>query len=589
MTRMMRGLGAGPALALAIAAAAMPRPARAQDSVRVAAGAIGSLPADVAAEVVRVYNAPATVRARGALTIDASYNAVGDVAVLNGPLTVAGHVTGRVVAINADVLLQPGARIDGDLLVVGGHVDGRTDAVIGGDLRVYGAALPYREEGEQIAVAEEGRAGSADDPSWWRRWNRRRARSRSEITFASAHTYNRVEGLPLQLGPSYRRETDWGQIQVEALGILRTSDRLAWTPENLGHRARAEVRFGGRPGFALGGRLYDVVESVEPWQLSDEEVGLAAFFLHRDYRDYYNRHGASMYARLVGGDIASVTVGLADERWSTRETNDPFTLFRNSQGWRLNPAMDEARFHVATASLKLDSRNTPSRPWSGWYGSVDFEHGTGHDVVLARSLSVPPPSVTPPFSLPTLNYNRAFVDLRRYNRLAPNAQLNVRMVAGGQLGGDDLPLERRLSVGGPGTIPGYDFRSFTGNTDVGQCNDGPNPAAPALCQRVALLQAEYRGDLRYNIGLDDSDRAVRYWRDGGASWVLFADAGRGWLIGDQRDGRLTYKRNQLPDFGSFRTDVGIGFDFADLGLYVAKAVSDTKEPANFLVRVRRRI
>jgi hypothetical protein len=39
------------------------------------------------------------------------------VAVLNGPLTIAGHVRGRVLAINSDVILLRGARIDGELLV----------------------------------------------------------------------------------------------------------------------------------------------------------------------------------------------------------------------------------------------------------------------------------------------------------------------------------------------------------------------------------------------------------------------------------------------------------------------------------------
>ena len=588
MTRTMRRLATTLGLAFtatAVASVAV-RPALAQDSTH--ARSVGGLPTEVGAEVVRVYNAPATVRVRGALTIDAAYNASGDVAVLNGPLTVAGHVTGRVVAINCDVLLQPGARIDGDLLVVGGHVDGRSDATIGGDLRVYGAMLSYREDGDHIEVAADGSAGSADDPSWWRRWSHRRERSRSAITFASAHTYNRVEGLPVQIGPSYRRDTDWGQVQVEALGILRSVNHFNWTHENIGHRARAEVRLGGRPGIVFGGRLYDVVESVEPWQLSDAEVGLAAFFLHRDYRDYFNKHGGSLYARLVGGDVSSLTVGLADERWSSRGSNDPFTLFRNAQGWRPNAQIDEGRFHVATASLKVDSRNTPRHPWSGWYGSVDFEHGTGHELVRQVPAPVVPGSPST-FTSPSLAYNRGFVDLRRYNRLAPNAQLNLRAVIGGQLGGGDLPLERRLSVGGPGTIPGYDFRSFIGNTDVGQCNAAPNAAAPALCQRVVLLQAEYRGDLRYNIGLDDSDRGVRFWRDGGASYVVFADAGRGWLVGDAQDNRLTYRRNEIPAFGTFRTDVGLGFDFSVLGLYVAKAVSDTKEPANFLVRVRRRI
>ena len=39
-------------------------------------------------------------------------------------LQLAGRISGRVLAINADVILRPGARVDGDLLVVGGDVEG---------------------------------------------------------------------------------------------------------------------------------------------------------------------------------------------------------------------------------------------------------------------------------------------------------------------------------------------------------------------------------------------------------------------------------------------------------------------------------
>ncbi len=590
MTRSVRGCLTAAVLLTVPLAGAAPRAAAAQETARDSAGAIAGLPVAVATEAIRVYNAASTLRARGALTIDAKYDGAGDVAVLNGPLVVAGHVTGRVVAINADVLLEPGARIDGDLLVVGGRVDGRADGSIGGDVRVFHDALFYREDGDRLELAPEGQAGSADDPSWWRRWGRNVERSTSEIRFASAHTYNRVEGLPVEIGPTYRRETNWGRVSVDALGILRTASRLEWSSANLGHRVRTEVRVGGRPGVAFGAQLYDVVDAVEPWQLGDAEVGLAAFFLHRDYRDYFNRHGAGVHTTLFAGDAASLSLGFADERWSTRRTNDPFTLFRNAQGWRPNPEMDDGRFHVSTASFALDTRNRPNRPWSGWYATVDLEHGVGHEVRSA--LPRDPSRSYFPAPVPTVAYNRGFVDMRRYNRLAPNAQLNMRLVVGAQLGGDDLPMERRFSVGGAGTLPGYDFRSFNSPTDVGQCNAsrerGVPFGAPALCQRMALAQVEYRGDLRYNIGFDDSDRAVRYWRDAGGAWVIFADAGRGWLLGD-RAGELTYGRGQIPSPGTFRTDVGLGLDFTNLGLYVAKATSDLKEPANFLVRVRRRI
>jgi hypothetical protein len=51
---------------------------------------------------------------------------------------------------------------------------------------------------------------------------------------------------------------------------------------------------------------------------------------------------------------------------------------------------------------------------------------------------------------------------------------------------------------------------------------------------------------------------------------------------------LVYSRSSFPELGTFRTDVGVGIDFDPIGVYVAKAVSDAKQPANFFVRVRRR-
>jgi hypothetical protein len=65
------------------------------------------------------------------------------------------------------------------------------------------------------------------------------------------------------------------------------------------------------------------------------------------------------------------------------------------------------------------------------------------------------------------------------------------------------------------------------------------------------------------------------------------DAGRGWRVGS-REGDLTYTSASLPGFDTWRTDVGLGLDLGIAGLYVAKAVSEAKEPANFFVRFRGR-
>ena len=69
--------------------------------------------------------------------------------------------------------------------------------------------------------------------------------------------------------------------------------------------------------------------------------------------------------------------------------------------------------------------------------------------------------------------------------------------------------------------------------------------------------------------------------------VAFVDAGRGWLVGE-RQGTLRYPSGSLPPFDTYRADAGVGLDLGVAGIYVAKAVSSTKEPANFFVRIHNR-
>jgi hypothetical protein len=74
-------------------------------------------------------------------------------------------------------------------------------------------------------------------------------------------------------------------------------------------------------------------------------------------------------------------------------------------------------------------------------------------------------------------------------------------------------------------------------------------------------------------------------RDG--SWVVFADAGRGWLVGEP-SGTLTYASGRIPSFDTFRTDIGGGLDFGGVGFYLAKAMSDSDDPLRAFVRLRHR-
>lgn len=539
---------------------------------------------DDAAEVAYVYNRPAALRATEPLRIAADQTIEGNVAVLEAPLTVAGHVTGRVVVINGDVDLSPGARIDGGLWVTGGAVIGADSATIGGPIKVYAQAMRYRLVDDRVVALRDESHSVA---SWFRRWQRRHRRSQNRILLKGG-TYNRVEGLPVLVGPAIRRNSSVGRFTAEALGIYRSADRFTWKGENLGYTVSAEMQFGFQRAIAVGAEAFDVVDAVEPWQLRDSEIGLASFFLRRDYRDYFNRHGARGYVSLRDGSELSLTLSYGEERWQPRDARDPFTLFRGGAAWRPNPVMDAGRFRLLSAAVTYDTRNSVDDPWTGWLITADVEHGWSPEVVLGPTAPIARPAAAGPVSV---HYTRGFLDARRYNRVSPQSQLNLRLVLGGWLGGDPLPLERRFSLGGAGTLPGYDFRQLTEGTDVLTCSDGVAIAGrPAQCERVALAQVEYRGALHLSLfgGADAGGGGGWSWSFyHPLQWVVFADAGRGWLLHERADGTVRHA-GAIPSLDTFRSDIGIGIDAGVLGVFLAKSLTDAGNAANFSVRLRHR-
>ncbi|HEY7878235.1 MAG TPA: BamA/TamA family outer membrane protein [Gemmatimonadaceae bacterium] len=542
---------------------------------------------DDATAVAYLYNLPASLRAASALTITRDQTVSGNVAVLGAPLVIGGHVTGRVVVINGDVTVLPGARVDSDLVVTGGKVRGVDSTSVGGHLRVYAPRLPYRLEGDQVVAVHDESQGIAN---WFRQWKRRHLRTRNRVVLKSG-TYNRVEGLPVILGPTVRQNTPLGPLSVDALGIYRSADHFAWKSDNLGYNVTGEMQFGYRHAVALGVEAFDVVAPVESWQLRDSEIGLASFFLHRDFRDYYNSKGARAYVAVRDGSALSATLGLGQERWQPRAARDPWTLFRGNDVWRPNPVMDAGTFTLATATVTYDTRNDRDNPWTGWFATASLEHGWSQHATLGPTSDVVRAAASTPVPVA---YTRGVLDLRRYNRLSPESQLNLRLFAGGWLGGDPLPLERRFSLGGPGSLPGYDFREAPGGTqDALSCSAGQAlPGAPAQCDRMVLVQAEYRRDLRLHLfgdwGAQSSGGGWSWTFYHPLQWVVFTDAGRGWLLHERGADGIVQPADAFPPLGTYRADAGVGLDADVLGVFVAKSLTDWKHPVQVVVRLRHR-
>jgi hypothetical protein len=546
---------------------------------------VGRLPTEVTERVLATWNATDTRRERGRTVIAVGDTIRGPLGVLDGPLIVAGVVLGDVVTINADVRLDSSAVIRGALITVGGGVNGRARGRVDGDLQVWRAALRWREE--------DGRLVSDEDASLLARYARWRDRSDvdwRDLLVTSAHTYNRVEGLAVLAGPRLQATRGDTRLTIEALGIFRTGDRIAWERENLGHRLHAEVRLGtDQRHVAIGARHLDEIDAVESWALSDAETGLTSLLFARDYRDYWNRFGGHGFVRVGGAHGSALTLSVGRELWASRDARRPWAMFPGGRAWRVNPAVPEGTATLVMLDGVVDTRNDPDRPLDGWWIRAQYEHGR-------FAIDRPADTTRLDLTVPSLRYGRVFLDARRYNRIAPHTSVNLRLVAGGLLHGDGLPPQRALSVSGVDALPGYRFRRPIDDVDVGTCTTLPLTAfadlgQPAGCDRILLVQAEWAGDFRIALfGREQRTDDRRWYADGlraDGRWVVFVNSGRGWLVGD-RDGALTYPSFALPGLSGFRSDAGVGLDFGALGVYMTQPLNGRDRTPRAFVRLGRR-
>ena len=568
----------------------VPAVARAQDTAIVinpesvsVAPQPGELPRLVAEEAIRFYNAATTTRLVGRSRLPHGNEWRGDVAVRNGAVSVGGRIQGTLLVVNGDASVDSGAVISGDLIVIGGIATQAPGAAVGGEVRVYRAPLGYRTQGEEIALARV-------NPRRWLRnlgleksWGT--AESRSSLTLATGGTFNRVEGLPVVFGPMF----DWKlqenvRFRLDAQGVFRTAGDLTDRRSDLGYLLRTELRSGEVPAYGGELRAYDAVVPVEDWGLHNAEIGWAAFLFQRDYRDYYLSKGLGGRVFVRPARLLRLSVEWRRDWQTSVAARDPWTLFRHDQPWRPNPPIDAGHYTTLSGTVTLDTRNDRTDPTAGWFMSAQLESSRSTDVSPQTGV---PTTVRRP--LPTdgsYKFTRAFVDLRRYTRVSPSGRVNLRMLAGGWLGGDPLPLQRRLSIGGADPLAGYAFRHTACNRDI--TDAAFTGTLVAACDRVLMVQAEYRGHISlhwaYNSSRPEDEESKPLLALRGPDLVVLGDAGQAWLVGNG-PGRVPSDR--LPTLGSWLGDLGLGVDWGGFGLYVAKAVT-AGEPLRFTLRLDHR-
>lgn len=533
------------------------------------------LPAATAERIEALLADAATVRFHGNAVVAADRIVEGAVVAEGGVLRVAGTVRGHMVTLGAELVLEPGARVLGDVLVVDGGLRGEEDAEITGSVTVYG---PSHDRARVRRI--HGPAGRWEDRDDRIAGRRGYADFRVEV----AGNYNRVEGLPLAFGPDIRTGGTL-PMRIEALAIWRTDAGPLTDSERMGYVARAEQFLPGG-ALRLGASVRSTLQPIEAWSVTDVEASLATAVLHEDRRDYFAREGWSAYARLAPrGFPLDAVVEYREERHGTLAARDPWTLFSGGGAWRLQPLVGEGRIRSLHGALSMDGVRGWDFGQRGWYATATLEHVLDGQLTVPQ-LSLPPgaPGGIVPGRTFEAGYTAALLDLRRYQNAGLGGILGVRVVAGGGLEKAPLPPQYQHALGGAGSLPGYGlFSADCGARDhVGTRGDGPGEARfhPAYgCDRFGLVQAEYRGgfDLHFG-GRDHRAGKARGWRphdfDVDVDWTVFFDAGRGYAYA--ADGRTAGDTGMLYS-------VGAGFVLGDVGLYGAVPLTGSDRDLRFFV------
>jgi hypothetical protein len=577
MTRAARAL-------LALLSLLVPAGAAAQDSIIVinpdvpVDSTASGMPPSVLNELLDTWNDSATLRLPGGLVVPSGASLSGSIAAFRGTVTVGGTVDGHLTVINGDLVVLPGGVVHGDVLVAGGRMTVQEGAIQDGQARVYWDAAPVVRQSDGSLAIRERRRGISDMATAERTFGS--GHIRTTIRLTTTQTYNRIEGLGLVFGPAFEwRPSNTLTGTLDLRGILRTAPDASPFRRDLGWLVRTDWRISGTHGFGFGARTYSIISGIEEHTLPRDEIGWNAFLFQRDNRDYFSSEGVGGTAYLFLTRRWRVDGSLRYEKQGSVRANDPWSLFRNASHWRPNPLIDDGHYTIAALGTEYDTRNALGPTSSGWWIRGSIEHSYSNDVA---PVSLP---TTVRSALPTSSYgfNRFTIDVRRYNRLSTEAQLNFHLWAGGWVSGDPLPIQRRLSLGGVDLLPGYPFRAIT-CAPAGYID----PSEAALCDRMILTQAEFRHRLRMRVGYtihDPSHAGIgRFLGIEDPDLVVFGDAGSAWLAGNG-PGRVPSDR--IRSISEWKADAGVGLDAGGVALYLAKALTDGEPPRVYLRLGRR--
>ena len=431
------------------------------------------------------------------------------VVVVRGDLTIRGEIEGSAVALFGDVRVKSSGCVNGDVISLDGWVDQAKDAWVKGDvLEISSRSLQRRYT--RYSNREIRRTKNYSRGSF-----RRSSRYRHGISFQNYWSvdnldnfilrYNRVEGGFIGFRQPRDHYHNW------RMGHLRPFGEIGYGFENkdLRYQIGGQLSTLSALNLFLGGEYHDFTDTQDSWLVSESENSTNALFVKKDFLDYYRRKGFSFFAVQELTRDFKIKAEYRNDDYSNMLNTSNWSLFRGGHDFRLNPFINEGNMRSLVFSINLDTRYDARTPESGWYlnGTAEFA-----GQFAGRDLNG------------DFNFDRYVVDLRRYQPLSYSESLDFRVRVGSSRG--NVPEQFLFDLGGISTLPGYNFKEFTGD-------------------RMVMFNSEYRTDGEW---LFDDILFLDWFH-----YILFANTGLAWFA---RDTSSPFNFDNF-EFSDLKTDVGI--------------------------------
>lgn len=474
-------------------------------------------------------------------TIDEDDLIEGNIIVVESDLTVKGQVDGDILVILGKVKISNSAIINGNVTSIDGHIYQEEKSLINGNqIETKVKNLFPREEWDRDFDENERLSG-------FKRYTQRYEDNYSTLPLGRIDQsllvrYNRVQGLflgwavPKNIGGKYNKFTVHGflgygfkekQWNYE-IGIDR------WFFSQRDYR------------FELGASAYDFTDTRDNWLITPTENSLAAFFLHKDFQDFYRRYGYEVHASQNLSIFLKGTIAYRNDSYETVEKNTNYSLFRGGRSFDENPVVEDGNMRSLYGELYYDSRNSKKHPIRGWYAKLSGETSTS-------------------WLNSDFTFNQYVIELRTYQKTGRYERLDIRLKVG--TGNGDLPIQKGFEIGGISTLRGFGFKQFQADTAQTNFLTGYN--------RMIL------GNIEYNIDPKLFSTGIPIFDD--IQYIFFFDFGNSW--GSDKD--KFYDGFSHLRWNDMKSDFGIAFSTRDgeARINIAKRLDTAKKPFTITYRI----